>query len=430
MKNIFNFSNEILNLDKEAIRNLAKTFAEVDKVTEYNQQKVLKAFIDNKVSEQDFSASTGYGYDDAGRDKLDRVFAQIVGSQDSLVRFNFVNGTHALSTALFGVLRPNDTMLSVSGKPYDTLEEVIGIRGNKGDGSLKDFGINYSQVELKDGQLDIKLIIKSMNENTKMVYVQRSKGYGTRPALTVDNIKALCDAVHQKNKDTVVLVDNCYGEFVEELEPCDVGANLIAGSLIKNPGGGIARCGGYIAGDKKLIELVSYRLTTQGTGREVGATLGFNRELYMGLFSAPHVTGEALKTAIYSSYILERSGYKVSPQYNEKRTDIIQSVEFGDPDRLVSFCRGIQKGSPVDSFVTPEPWDMPGYESQVIMAAGAFTMGASIELSCDAPIREPYIAYMQGGLNFHSAKAAVLLAVEEISRSSEFGVRKEYDDEK
>ena len=413
MENLFNLSPKMLELEKDSQKALAGIFSDIDSVAQYNQQKVLKAFIDNRVSEADLGGTTGYGYDDAGRDKLDKVFAQITGAQDALVRFNFVNGTHALSTALFGILRPDDTLLCVTGKPYDTLEEVIGIRGEKGNGSLNDFGIKYGQIELLDNKsIDISAVLQALDSSVKMVYVQRSKGYSNRPSLSVTDIKLLADEVHKKNTGTVVMVDNCYGEFVEKCEPTQCGANLIVGSLIKNPGGGLARCGGYIAGDKKLIELCSYRLTTQGTGREVGATLGLNRELYMGLFYASQTTAQALKTAVFSSYILEALGQKVSPDYLDKRTDIIQSVEFGEPEKLIKFCQAIQSFSPVDSYVIPEPWDMPGYEHKVIMAAGAFTMGASIELSCDAPIRPPYTAFLQGGLNFDSAKIAVMKAAE------------------
>jgi len=413
LENLFNLSPKMLELEKDSQKALAGIFSDIDSVAQYNQQKVLKAFIDNRVSEADLGGTTGYGYDDAGRDKLDKVFAQITGAQDALVRFNFVNGTHALSTALFGILRPDDTLLCVTGKPYDTLEEVIGIRGEKGNGSLNDFGIKYGQIELLDNKsIDISAVLQALDSSVKMVYVQRSKGYSNRPSLSVTDIKLLADEVHKKNTGTVVMVDNCYGEFVEKCEPTQCGANLIVGSLIKNPGGGLARCGGYIAGDKKLIELCSYRLTTQGTGREVGATLGLNRELYMGLFYASQTTAQALKTAVFSSYILEALGQKVSPDYLDKRTDIIQSVEFGEPEKLIKFCQAIQSFSPVDSYVIPEPWDMPGYEHKVIMAAGAFTMGASIELSCDAPIRPPYTAFLQGGLNFDSAKIAVMKAAE------------------
>jgi len=412
MDTLFGLSQELLALEKEVMTALKEPFARVEEITEYNQQKVLGAFINHRVCEQDFAATTGYGYDDAGRDKLDRLFAQIVGAEDSLVRFQIANGTQALSLALFGVLRPGDCLLCATGAPYDTLEEVVGFRGEKGTGSLMDFGVTYKQIELTEqGQADIPAILNQLTDDVKMVYIQRSKGYSSRPALSVAKIGDICRAVHEKKPDTVILADNCYGEFVEKQEPVEVGANLMAGSLIKNPGGGLARCGGYIAGDKDLVELCSYRLTTQGIGREVGASLGFNRELFMGLFQAPHVVGEALKSALFAACLLDRLGYAVSPYYTDIRRDIIQSVDFGDPQKLIAFCQGIQSGSPVDSYVTPEPWDMPGYAHQVIMAAGTFTSGASIELSCDAPIREPYTAYLQGGLNFHSAKAAILKAV-------------------
>ena len=402
-------------MDKQALKECAPVFEKIDDVTEFNQLKVLNAFIKNGVSEASMAGSTGYGYDDKGREILERVMADCMGAEDSLMRHNFVSGTHTLTVALFGILRPNDKVLVLTGRPYDTITGVFGI-DEKTDGSLSDFGVIYDQVELKaDGTPDIEEIKSRLAKDSyKMAYIQRSRGYSTRPTLTIDDIEILCETVKEVSPDTCIMVDNCYGEFVEKKEPCEVGADLIAGSLIKNPGGGIAPTGGYIAGKKELIEKCSYRLTCAGVGREVGATLGHSRELYLGLFQAPHIVGEALKTAVYASALLQNLGFPVSPTPNEKRGDIIQCVTLGSAEKLISFCQGMQSGAPVDSFVVPEPWDMPGYTDPVIMAAGAFTLGASIELSADAPIRPPYAAWMQGGLNFHSAKARILLAAQKM----------------
>jgi len=413
--NFFNIDNDLLEMDKRSMEECKNVFERIDDVTEFNQLKVLNAFIKNGVSEASFAGSTGYGYDDKGREILEKVMADCMGAEDSLMRHNFVSGTHTLTVALFGVLRPGDKVLVLTGRPYDTITGVFGI-DQKTDGSLSDFGVIYNQVELKeDGTPDIEEIKNRLSEdNYKMAYIQRSRGYSTRPTLTIDDIEILCKAVKEVSPSTYIMVDNCYGEFVEKKEPCEVGADLIAGSLIKNPGGGIAPTGGYIAGKKELVEKCSYRLTCAGVGREVGATLGHSRELYLGLFQAPHVVGEALKTAVYASALLQNLGYPVSPTPTEKRGDIIQCVTLGSAEKLISFCQGMQSGAPVDSFVIPEPWDMPGYTDPVIMAAGAFTLGASIELSADAPIRPPYAAWMQGGINFHSAKAGVLLAAQKM----------------
>lgn len=411
----FQLDGRIQDAADRAMEKAAPFLQSIDEITEYNQQKVLAAFIQNGVSESHFTATTGYGYGDRGRDTLDRVFADAVGAQDALVRHNFTSGTHTLTVALFGVLRPGDTLLCVTGKPYDTLEEVIGIRDAGGTGSLKEFGVRYRQVELDaNGKMDIEAITQAIDASTRMVYIQRSRGYSLRDSFSAEEIGRVCSAVKAASRRAVVMVDNCYGEFVEKREPTDAGADLIAGSLIKNPGGGIAPTGGYIAGRKDLIELCACRLTTPGTGKEVGATLGQNRSLFMGLFQAPHVTGEAVKTAVFAAALFEIFGFDVTPRYCETRRDIIQAVELKTPEALIAFCQGMQKGAPVDAFAAPEPWDMPGYDSQVIMAAGAFTMGASIELSADAPLREPYAAWMQGGLNFHSAKMGVLLAAQEM----------------
>ena len=396
----------------QVMETLAPTLRRMDEITDYNQQKMMAAFNEAGVSESHFAASTGYGYGDRGRDALDVVYAKALGAEDALVRHNFVSGTHALTVALFGVLRPGDMMVSVTGIPYDTLRGVLGITGD-GNGSLKEFGIQYEQIDLKDdGTPDYEAMERELKPGIKMVYIQRSRGYSLRPSLFVEDIQRIAEIAKRKAPGCIVMVDNCYGEFVQKTEPTSHGADLMAGSLIKNPGGGIAPTGGYIAGRKDLVESCSYRLTTPGTGREIGATLGNNRELFMGAFHAPHVTGEALKTAAFTAALFQHFGYAVTPRPEEARADIIQAVMLRKQEALVAFCQGIQKGAPVDSFVVPEPWDMPGYDCQVIMAAGAFTLGASIELSADAPLREPYAAWMQGGLNFHSGKLGAMLAAQ------------------
>ena len=409
----FNIDKRIEKASENALERCKEQFKIIEDISEYNQLKVQKAFIDNGISETHFVSSTGYGYGDRGRDTLDKVWAQVYGAEDALVRHNFVCGTHTLTVALFGVLRPGDNMLCVTGTPYDTLHGVIGING-EGMGSLKDYGINYSEVPLKNEKPDLEAISASVNEATTMAYIQRSRGYELRPSLTVEEIAEIVKTVKSKNPNTIVMVDNCYGEFTQKREPCEVGADLIAGSLIKNAGGGIARTGGYIAGRRDLVEKCSYRLTTPGLGKEVGSTLGMNRELYMGLFYAPHTVGEALKSAVYISALFSGFGYAVTPEYNDKRGDIVQSLGLENEESLVAFCQGIQSGSPIDSYLLPEPWDMPGYDSKVVMAAGAFTLGSSIELSADAPIREPFYAWIQGGLNFSSAKICALLAAQQM----------------
>lgn len=409
----FKISEKIENASEKALEMCREQFEYIDEIAEYNQLKVQKAFIENQISESHFISSTGYGYGDRGRDTLDKVWADIFGAEDALVRHNFTCGTHTLATALFGVLRPGDKMLCVTGTPYDTIHNVIGISGEN-MGSLKDFGIQYDEVPLKNERLDYEAIERAVDDTVTMVYIQRSRGYELRPSLSVDEIGKVCETVKKKNKNVIVMVDNCYGEFVEKSEPTQAGADLIAGSLIKNAGGGIATTGGYIAGRKDLVEKCAYRLTTPGLGKEVGSTLNMNRELYMGLFFAPHTVGEALKSAVYISALFEGFGYAVTPKYNEIRHDIVQSLGLENAESLVAFCQGIQSGSPVDSFVLPEPWDMPGYDSKVVMAAGAFTLGSSIELSADAPIREPYYAWIQGGLNFHSAKICAMLAAQQM----------------
>lgn len=414
----FELSENINKLSETALKKAKEQFEIIDEITEYNQQRVLKAFINHGVCESHFVSSTGYGYGDRGREVLDEVTAEIFGAEDALIRHSFVSGTHTLAVMLFGVLRPGDKVLSATGVPYDTIHSVIGLYG-EGMGSLKDFGIEFEILDLlEDGTVDFDgLQEKLKKENYKAVYIQRSRGYSLRPTLTSTEIKKIVDITKQNSK-AITILDNCYGEFTEKVTPGEIGVDVFAGSLIKNPGGGIAKCGGYIAGKKDLIELCSYRMTTPGIGREVGATLGNTRDIFMGLFSAPHVTGEALKTAVFTASLFEEMGYEVSPKSNETRADIIQSIKLRTPEKLIAFCQGLQSGSAIDSFVVPEPWAMPGYDSEVIMAAGAFTNGSSIELSADAPLREPYAVWLQGGLNFHSAKIGVLLGAERVLGAS------------
>lgn len=386
-----------------------EAFERINDTARYNGEKVLKAFIDNRVSEMHLKGTTGYGYGDDGRDKLDQVFAQVLGAEDALVRHTFVNGTHAISTALFGVLRPGDLMLSLTGKPYDTLQEVI--FGEHG-GSLSEFGVKYDQIDLdRDGHVNFGAIPEKAKA-CKVAYIQRSRGYSLRPSITVSEIGEMVDAVKNVNPQAIIIVDNCYGELCERVEPTDVGADLIIGSLIKNLGGGIASTGGYIAGRKELVELCAYRLTTVGTGKEVGCSLNQNREMFLGLFHAPEAVANALRASVFANTLFSNLGFVAYPRTNEYRTDIISAIQLGDREKLIAFCEGIQSGSPVDSSAAPEPWDMPGYDSQVIMAAGAFTMGASIELSADAPLREPYAVWMQGGLTYPTARMGILLAAQ------------------
>ncbi len=406
--------SEIAALVDAAQGEVSRRFNEVDKVCAINQYKVLSAFQKERIALRHFSPTTGYGYDDDGRDALDRVFARCMGAEDALVRPQIVSGTHALALMLFGVLRPGDELLSVTGKPYDTLETTIGISGDSSS-SLKSMGVTYSQVELGgDGGIDVEAAAAAINERTKVVHIQRSRGYEWRRALTVDEIGRAISAVKTAKPGVIVTVDNCYGEFTAAAEPAAAGADLMAGSLIKNPGGGIAPTGGYIAGRRDLIELVAERLTVPGIGREVGSYAGSYAPFYQGLFLAPHVVAGCLKGAILASRVFEKLGFDVLPKWDESREDIIQAVRFFQPEPLISFCRSIQKASPVDSFATPEPWDMPGYQCQVIMAAGAFVQGSSIELSVDAPITPPYIAYMQGGLTYEHVKLAIMSAVSDM----------------
>lgn len=407
-----NIDRRILSAAYKAMELVKDKFCEIDDIQDYNTQKMLYAFQNAGISESHFSTSTGYGFDDRGRDALDKIYATVFDAEDALVRYNFVCGTHALTVALFGMLRPSDTMLSVVGTPYDTLQSVIGLSGDY-SGSLKDFGIIYDEVKLTpQGKPDYKAIEQAITPDLKMVYIQRSRGYDLRPSLLIDEIAKIAEIAKKKAPNAIVMLDNCYGEFVEKIQPLAVGVDIMAGSLIKNPGGGIAPTGGYIAGKKDLVEQCAYRLTTPGIGKEQGATLGVNRELFLGAFNAPHATGEALKTAVFAAALFELLGFDTTPGYSEKRGDIIQLLKLGSNEALVAFCGGIQKGGAVDSFVVPVASDMPGYADKVVMAAGAFTLGSTIELSADAPLREPYAVWMQGGLNFHSARVGVLLAAQ------------------
>ncbi|MEG2597268.1 MAG: methionine gamma-lyase family protein [Oscillospiraceae bacterium] len=411
MTEFFDIDPRITKLAAECENQCNDVFTRIENISAYNEAKVLRAFSDNRISAAHLVGTTGYGYDDMGRDALDKVFAQAMGAEDALVRHSFVSGTHALTVALFGVLRTGDTMLAVTGSPYDTLEEVIGIRG-EGNGSLKDYGIHYQQVDLmENGEPDISAIQRAV-KGVKLAHIQRSRGYSFRPSLTIEKIGEMVRAIKEVSPETIIFVDNCYGEFVEKQEPTEVGADLIIGSLIKNAGGGIAETGGYIAGRADLVEQCAYRLTSPGIGREAGCSLNQNRSLYMGLFYAPSVVANAVKVSCFTTLILSKLGFSVYPKYDEARTDIIAAAALGSPEKMIAFCQGIQKGSPIDAYVSPEPWAMPGYESEVIMAAGAFTMGASIELSADGPLREPYAVWIQGGLTYHTGKIGVLLALQ------------------
>lgn len=399
---------------KEVEKQIAEVHKGFEERIESNQFRVLQSFQKHRVSDSHFIPSTGYGYDDIGRDTLELVYADVFGGEAGLVRPQIISGTHAISIALFGVLRPGDELLYITGKPYDTLEEIVGIRGN-GVGSLKEFGISYDSVALTDeGGIDWEGIARKIKPNTKMIGIQRSKGYAVRPSFTVDEIGEMISFVKEIKQDVVVFVDNCYGEFVEEVEPCHVGADLMAGSLIKNPGGGLAKTGGYIVGKTQWVEACSYRMTSPGIGAEAGASLYSLQEMYQGFFLAPHVVGQALKGAVFTAAMLERLGMNSSPRWNVRRTDLIQSVQFDDRDKMVAFCQAIQFASPVNSYVTPHPSYMPGYEDDVIMAAGTFIQGASIELTADGPIRPPYVAYVQGGLTYAHVKMAVCLALDHL----------------
>ncbi len=414
MNSPLQISKLVRDLAAQAEEGLTAQFSRIDAIAQANSQRVLSAFQTHRVAENFFAGTTGYGYDDLGRDRLDQIYADLFGTEDALVRIQFVNGTHAITCALFGALKAGDVLVSAVGAPYDTLLGVVGVV-DKGHGSLKNYGVEYRQVDLTDNAPDKEKLAQAVREpRVRAVLIQRSKGYATRASLSVDEIGELCAIVRENNPNAAILVDNCYGEFVEEREPTHVGADLAVGSLIKNPGGGLAPTGAYIAGRRDLVEGAAMRLTCPGIGRECGSTLGNNRLLYQGLFLAPHTVAQAVKTAVFSARLMELLGYSTEPKSDAIRHDIIQMIHLGSPEAVKRFCKGIQSGAPVDSFVTPEPWDMPGYDSQVIMAAGAFIQGASIELSADAPMREPYTVYLQGGLTYESGKTGVMLAAEEL----------------
>ena len=409
----YGISEETINLIKKCETEVQDEFKKINEICEYNSLKVLKAFHDNNLSEVHFGETTGYGYDDIGRDVIERIYSQIFGVEDSLVRGQFISASHALNVTLFGLLRPNDTLLSICGKPYDTLDEVIGIKENPS--SLKSFGIKYEQIDLENNDFNYGEITKRVSKNDiKVIEIQRSRGYSLRKSITLDKIEKVIKEIRKVNNTAIIMIDNCYGEFTNKIEPSNIGADILVGSLIKNLGGGIAPNGAYVVGRKELIELVAERLTLPGEGKEVGPTLGMNKKILQGLFFAPSVVASSLKTAVLTSKVMEELGYSAEPKYNEPRTDIVQTIKFGDKEKLIKYCQGIQMGSPVDSNSIPVPGDMPGYDDQVIMAAGAFTQGSSIELSCDAPLREPFLAFQQGGLTYEYGKLGLMKAVENI----------------
>lgn len=412
----FGINSKAKELVLKAEENLKEEFKKIDELCDLNSLKVLNAFNKNNITEAHFNSTTGYGYDDMGRDAIERVFADVLGAEDALVRSQFISGSHALCVALFAYLRPNDAMLSITGTPYDTLHEVIGIKENKS--SLKSFGVKYDEIDLKDNDFDYDEIKKYLKNNkVKLIEIQRSKGYSTRKSIEVDKVEKVIKEIRSVDKEVIIMVDNCYCEFVEDKTPLEVGADIIVGSLIKNLGGGIAPNGAYIAGKKKLVDLAGERLTLPGEGREVGPTLGINKSILQGLFFAPLVVASSLKTAVLTSKVLEKLGYEVEPKYNEKRADIVQNIVFGNEKDLVNYCGGIQSASPIDSASKPVPWDMPGYTDKIVMASGSFTQGSSIELSCDGPVRKPYIAYQQGSLTYSYGKIAVMKAVSNLINS-------------
>lgn len=409
------YMNNLDEIIKKSEKELEEEYKKIDKICEFNSNKVLNAFKKNKVSETHFSQTTGYGYGDTGRDTLENVYSDIFKSEDSLVRSQIISGSHALTVTLFGLLRPGDTMLSITGKPYDTLDEVIGIKEN--ESSLKSFGINYKQIDLIDNEFDYEKIKETLqNNNIKLIEIQRSKGYSTRKSITISSLEKIIKYIKNIDDKVIIMIDNCYCELVSTKEPIEIGADIVVGSLIKNLGGALAPNGGYITGKKNLIKLVSERLTLPGEGKEVGPTLGINKSLYQGLFMAPYIVSSSLKTAVFTSYVMEKLGYKVEPRYCDERADIVQNIEFNDAEKLIKYCQGIQIGSPIDSYVLPQPWDMPGYSDKIIMAAGTFTQGSTIELSCDGPLRKPYIAYMQGGLTYEYGKYGILKAIQEMEK--------------
>ena len=411
------FSKELLTLKERVLDELAPSFRRIEQMSEENTLKVLTAMRECKVSDIHFNTSSGYAYDDIGRSKLEELYAKVFAAESALVRTQFVSGTHALATVLFGILRPGDKLVSLTGAPYDTMQTVIGYTASSSS-SLKEYGILYDELPLNEGRVDVERIADVLDERTKMVLIQRSRGYSRRPTLLIEDIREICNQVHRLSPDCICFVDNCYGEFVESLEPTQAGADIMAGSLIKNPGGGLAPTGGYIVGREDLVELASYRLTAPGMGAELGASLVNNRLFFQGLFLAPHVVSQALKGALFAAGIFENLGYMTYPRISDERGDIIQAIELGTAEKLVAFCSGVQKYSPVDSFVKPEPWDMPGYTDQIIMAAGTFVQGASIEFSADGPLRPPYNVYLQGGLTFEQVMFGILGAAEEIRQLS------------
>ena len=412
----FGISDKIINLANEVEKEIKPVFEKINEVCEYNSLKVLTAFQNNNISDMHFNQTTGYGYGDIGRDTTEKVFAEVLGAEDSLVRGQFISGTHALTVALFAFLRPGDTMLSITGKPYDTLDEVIGIAENPS--SLKSFGVNFEKIDLVNNDFDYDAIEKRLKQSkVKLIEIQRSKGYSTRKSIKIGDVEKVIKHIRKFDKDVIIMIDNCYCEFVNKKEPLEVGADVIVGSLIKNLGGGIAPNGAYIAGRKDLVNLAAERLTAPGEGKEVGPSLGITKSILQGLFFAPFVVASSVKTAVFTSRMLEKLGYDVEPKFDEERADIVQNINFQDENKLIKFCQGIQMGSPIDSNSIPEPWDMPGYTDKVIMAAGAFTQGSSIELSCDGPIRPPYTAFMQGGLTYEYGKLGVLKAVQRLENN-------------
>ena len=405
--------NNLDEIIKKSEKELEEEYKKIDKICEFNSNKVLNAFKKNKVSETHFSQTTGYGYGDIGRDTLENVYSDIFKSEDSLVRSQIISGSHALTVTLFGLLRPGDTMLSITGKPYDTLDEVIGIKEN--ESSLKSFEINYKQIDLIDNEFDYEKIKETLqNNNIKLIEIQRSKGYSTRKSITISSLEKIIKYIKNIDDKVIIMIDNCYCELVSTKEPVEIGADIVVGSLIKNLGGALAPNGGYITGKKNLIKLVSERLTLPGEGKEVGPTLGINKSLYQGLFMAPYIVSSSLKTAVFTSYVMEKLGYKVEPRYCDERADIVQNIEFNDAEKLIKYCQGIQMGSPIDSYVLPQPWDMPGYSDKIIMAAGTFTQGSSIELSCDGPLKPPFIAYQQGSVTYEYGKLGVIEAIKNL----------------
>ena len=411
----FGISKEIEDLANKIEKDIEPVFKNIEKVCEINSLKVLKAFQKNQISDMHFGSTTGYGYGDVGRDTIEKVYCDIFKSEDALVRSQFISGTHALTVTLFALLRPGDTLLSITGKPYDTLDEVIGIKDNLS--SLKSFGVNFEKIELVDNDFDYKKIEERLKKSKiKVIEIQRSKGYSTRKSIKISQVEKVISFIKNIDKDVIIMIDNCYCEFVTEKEPIEIGADIIVGSLIKNLGGGIAPNGAYVVGRKDLVELCAERLTAPGEGKEVGPTLGINKSILQGLFLAPQVVAASLKTAVFASKMLEELGYNTEPKFNEDRADIVQTIMFEDPDKLIKYCQGIQMGSPIDSNSIPEAWDMPGYTDKVIMAAGAFTQGSSIELSCDGPIRPPYIAFQQGGLTYEYGKLGVMKALQRLTK--------------